>query len=312
MNKIKSKEEISGGTLGEFPRIVLPEGKSIFSSRAARLKQIAPENPLEDYLQLIAVITEAQEKVFGKYKLPDIDAERIESSQKYGMPALQPDTIKRDEVWLKILDDILQELIKAEDVPSVAVEVAESLAKQIVDNPQAIETVADRILADQDADPALAPVIMAALQVYWTQLVIDLGNDNLPVVQKESGICPCCGSLPVSSIVQIGTNQGIRYLSCSLCSTLWHMVRVVCSTCQSTKDISYYHLEGESEAIKAESCPSCNTYRKIFYHEKDLFADPIADDLGSLQLDILMSEEGIERASGNPFLWQAADTAEKE
>lgn len=307
MQKIRPKEEILDESSMSFPRVILPAGKIVFSSRAARLRQLASDNPLEDYLLLVAVISEAQEKVFAKYEVPEISADIIEASQKYGMPALQADSLERDAVWLTILSDILQHLIKAEGVPSVAVDVAQSMLKQIDDNPAAIEAVADRVLADQDADPAMAPVIMAALQVYWMQAAMALGVENLPVVQKESGVCPCCGSLPVSSVVQIGSHQGVRYLSCSLCSTLWHMVRVVCTTCQSTKDISFYHLEGESEAIKAESCPSCHTYRKIFYQEKDLSVDPVADDLASLQLDLLMAEEGFERASGNPFLWQAVE-----
>lgn len=312
LQKIRPKEEILDESSVSFPRIILPEGKSVFATRAARLKQLAADNPLEDYLLLVAVISEAQAKVFAKYDVPGVSAEKIETSQKYGMPALQADTIERDAVWLKILGDILQHLIDAEAVPAVAVDVAKTMLKQIDQNPAAIEAIADRVLADQDADPALAPVIMAALQVYWTQLAIDLGDDNLPVVQKEGGVCPCCGSLPVSSVVQIGSNQGIRYLSCSLCSTLWHMVRVVCSTCQSTKDISFYHLEGQSESVKAETCPSCNTYRKIFYQEKDLNVDPVADDLASLHLDVLMADEGFERASGNPFLWQAVEETEEK
>ena len=71
-------------------------------------------------------------------------------------------------------------------------------------------------------------------------------------------------------------------------------------------------MEGQSEAIKAEACPSCHSYRKIFYQEKDLNVDPIADDLATLQLDILMADEGLERSSGNPFLWQAAEVGEEE
>lgn len=312
MQKIRSKEEILDESSFAFPRIVLPEGKSVFLSRAARLKQLAEDNPLKDYLLLIAVISEAQAEVFNRYEVPAVTEERIESSQKYGMPALQPSTIERDPLWLKMLADILQYLIKAESVPAVAVTVAQAMLKQIDENPAALEAIAERVLADQDADPAMAPVIMAALHVYWTQLAINLGVENLPVVQQESGVCPCCGSLPVSSVVQIGSQQGIRYLNCSLCATQWHMVRVVCTTCSSTKDISFYHLEGQSEAIKAESCPNCHTYRKIFYQEKDLNVDPVADDLASLQLDILMADEGFERASGNPFLWQAAEAPEAE
>ena len=32
--------------------------------------------------------------------------------------------------------------------------------------------------------------------------------------------------------------------------------------------------------------------------------DPVADDLASLTLDMLMGEAGYSRASGNPLLWQ--------
>ena len=65
LQKINPKEENMDETLGSYPRIILPEGKSVFSTRATRLKQLAPDNPLADYLQLVAVISEAQDKVFG-------------------------------------------------------------------------------------------------------------------------------------------------------------------------------------------------------------------------------------------------------
>ena len=69
--------------------------------------------------------------------------------------------------------------------------------------------------------------------------------------------------------------------------------------------MAYRHLEGASEAIKAESCDACHSYRKIFYQEKDLEVDAVADDLASLTLDVLMGEAGYVRASANPLLWFA-------
>ncbi len=32
--------------------------------------------------------------------------------------------------------------------------------------------------------------------------------------------------------------------------------------------------------------------------------EPLADDLGSLALDLLMAVEGYQRAASNPLLWQ--------
>jgi FdhE protein len=99
--------------------------------------------------------------------------------------------------------------------------------------------------------------------------------------------------------------QGYRYLHCALCATEWHLVRIKCSHCESTAGIHYHTIEGGSTAIRAESCDECRTYRKICYQEHDMEVEPLADDLGSLSLDLLMTEAGFHRGSGNPLLWQA-------
>jgi FdhE protein len=70
--------------------------------------------------------------------------------------------------------------------------------------------------------------------------------------------------------------------------------------------MAYHSIEGGSAAIRAESCEECHTYRKILYQEKDPDVEPVADDLASLGLDLLMAEAGYHRGSGNPLLWQAA------
>ncbi len=38
--------------------------------------------------------------------------------------------------------------------------------------------------------------------------------------------------------------------------------------------------------------------------------EPVADDLASLALDLLMGEAGYARSSGNPMLWQGMEDAE--
>lgn len=87
------------------------------------------------------------------------------------------------------------------------------------------------------------------------------------------------------------------------------MVRVTCSHCEDTKEIAYHSIDGGSEAIRAESCDHCHGYRKIFYQEKDLYVEPVADDLASVALDVLMGEAGYMRANGNPLLWQSTEAA---
>ena len=117
-----------------------------------------------------------------------------------------------------------------------------------------------------------------------------------------------CGSAPVASVLRIGGNiAGHRYLHCSLCATEWHMVRIKCSHCESTKGVRYQGAEDAEgkigEVVQAETCTACHTYRKLVNQEKDPYAEPLADDLASLTLDLLMGDTDFSRASGNPLLF---------
>jgi FdhE protein len=147
---------------------------------------------------------------------------------------------------------------------------------------------------------------MAALQVVWTDLASRLNARDVPYVDAP-GVCPVCGTPPVASIVRVGgALQGYRFTQCSLCATEHHVVRVKCTNCDSTKGIAYHGIEGGNDAVKAESCDECHTYRKIGYQDKDLDFEPLADDLASLTLDLLMGEAGYRRASANPLLYPEA------
>ncbi|MBS6209517.1 MAG: formate dehydrogenase accessory protein FdhE, partial [Proteus hauseri] len=115
--------------------------------------------------------------------------------------------------------------------------------------------------------------------------------------------CPVCNSMPVASMVQIGTTQGLRYLHCNLCETQWHVVRIKCTNCELTGKLNYWSLDSENAPVKAESCGDCGSYLKILYQEKDANVDAVADDLASIVLDAKMEEEGFARSSINPFLF---------
>lgn len=164
-------------------------------------------------------------------------------------------------------------------------------------------------------DAAAAPFLMAALQVQWVALA---SRFDAAAVQPLDvpGLCPLCGSLPVASLVRTqAPYQGYRYLHCALCACEWHMVRVQCSQCGAVgKDIAYRTLASvdaaeaaaTGAAVRAETCEHCRGYRKILYQENDPEVDPVADDLASLALDLLLAEEGYARACGNPLFWQPA------
>ncbi len=54
--------------------------------------------------------------------------------------------------------------------------------------------------------------------------------------------------------------------------------------------------------MKAETCDKCRSYVKILYQVNDHLLEPLADDVATLGLDMLMAEEGWKRGGHNPFL----------
>ena len=121
--------------------------------------------------------------------------------------------------------------------------------------------------------------------------------------RRPHRVCPVCGSAPMtSSVVGWPKAHNTRFCTCSLCATMWNVVRVKCVLCSSTGGISYRSIEGKPETVKEETCESCHAYVKILYQVNDSALDPLADDVATLGLDMLMAEEGWKRGGHNPFL----------
>ena len=309
MQRILTRGEIETLDRTSIPRLILP-ASDIFKVRAERLTTLAPDNPIKEYLELIALLSEAQQQLLEQdWDLPALDDVALAQAQAHGMPPFTVSTHQRDSVWRTMLTALVAQLLQQDALPEAIRDNLTKLAKDTADSPDIIEQQADALLAQELAniDLAHAPFIMAALQVYWTLLVTRLNSQQLPA-STPYGLCPCCGSQPVSTTVQMGgPKEQIRYATCSLCATQWHIVRVKCTHCEDTKTIAYHTLSEGSEAVKAESCDVCQQYRKILYLNKEQFAEAFADDLASLTLDILMGEANYFRANNNPYFWQAAE-----
>jgi FdhE protein len=143
------------------------------------------------------------------------------------------------------------------------------------------------------------PFIAAALQVHWTALASNLDQAKIAPLDVP-GICPCCGFLPVAGVLRSeGEIANLRYLHCGLCNTEWHLVRVSCAACLDSSSISYRYIESGDEVVRAETCDACGKYLKIIYREKSPQADPVADDLATLALDLLVEKAGYDRMSPN-------------
>ncbi|MFY2029760.1 formate dehydrogenase accessory protein FdhE [Achromobacter xylosoxidans] len=309
MQRILPRGEIEALDHNTIPRIQLPARDSVFATRAARLRQLAVDSPVADYLLLMARLVDAQQNALRGCNAPPASEDRIALAQAHGMPPLQAVGWPRDPLWRDILRQLVDEVAGGQDVPAEALEVCSALRRALDEDTESLEDLAEAVLSEQHrgVDGAAAPFVMAALQVYWTDLASRFDEKQLPVA-SPFGVCPVCASLPVASVVRVGGQfEGYRYLCCSLCATQWHMVRVKCSHCEDVESVAYQAIEGRAPAIKAETCDRCHTYRKIFYQDKDLHVEPVADDLASLMLDVPVGEAGYSRASGNPLLWHGAE-----
>ena len=297
------------GQVEPFPNVVLPTDSSLFEHRARRFEHLAQSHAMGPFLSVMAQLAKAQHVALQARDAGAIAASILEQSRLHGMPPLSYQTVVRNHEWQRDLSSITTYLI-AHSVMQF-VEAAHTLAAMDSDTREALaDAVLDGGIAGDD--PArhalLAPLVGAALQVWWTRQAAALSLADIGHI-GTSTVCPICASRPVASVVEIGASQSnLRYLHCSLCSTQWHMVRVTCSSCESTKGIAYHSLTDAKEDTapsrktafaRAESCDACHSYLKIFTREKNPMMDVTADDLATLALDMLVDEAGYLRSGPN-------------
>jgi FdhE protein len=306
MPRILEPGQIEAFAQRAIPAVRLPSTQGPFASRARRLRQLAdpgaPGQTIGEYLRLMAAMAELQAAALGSFPAPPPTAEQIARAKTHRMPVIHATGWPRAPAWRDLALSFSRSLSSAPGGPAMLGEIDARLRALTVAE---LEAQGAALLAarPEAIDVAAAPFVMAALQVHWVALASRLGADDIAALEVP-GVCPVCGTLPVASVVRADQDsQGYRYLHCALCATEWHLVRVTCSQCQNTENIGYHSIEGGSAAIRAESCDRCHTYRKILYQEKDADVEPVADDLASLALDLLMAEAGYHRGSGNPLLW---------
>lgn len=302
--KLLSPEEIAVRAGEQLTFLHLPE-PGVFAERALRLRALASGHAMRDFLLFVAELADAQHRALGRapvFALPT--PEQIEAAARAGLPPLPAETWARDPAWREALRGLLADLAKHLGA-GPARDTVLALAKA---SDEHLDLQATRLLTGVmvGLDLASAPLIAAGLQLYFVRLVQQSASTPVPTALAAFGriddptACPCCGSRPVAAVERLGA-EGARYLACGLCATQWHYVRVKCSHCQSTKGISLQNLvatDGSAPetqpAVQAECCSECGHYLKLMHPARDNGIEPLADDLATLTLDLLVSgdEEG--------------------
>jgi len=297
---VVSPDPTAIGEVSAPPFAVLPDPSRLFDVRAARFHALAETHALAPYLQFLAGLADAQHAIIKE--LPEIlrpDAEVIARAREFQMPPLGCGHVKGNPALTETFDRLFESLKWAEQ-PKPA---ADALARLAEKSGPERETIALNVLSAVLPQETLAEhiYVAAGLQVYFARLAGCIEAAHL--VPVGDGLCPACGGAPSNSMVVgwLGAH-GARFCACFLCGTLWNIVRIKCVLCGSTEGIGYQEIDGGPGTVKAETCDKCLGWVKILQQHKDPAIEPIADDIASLGLDLLMREGPYRRGGFNPFL----------
>jgi len=288
---------------GAPPIVGLPPRK-LFAERGQRLRKLSERVPaMAAYLQFMAMIVEAQHRVLQQPR-PCLTG-GAELAMTHGIPPLSVDGLWRDMSWSADLEALLDELDGRVEAPQrVWFETLREL-------PNADR--ADLARAVLEGQPlalelrAMAPLMGAALQVAWTRQARMLPATPPRPAGVSGNLCPCCGAPAVGSLIQIGMARSrVRYLQCGLCASEWYAERAKCVQCGDSRTLDYVSLEDEQGErvlpVQAETCDHCHSYLKRVSREWEADADPLADDLASLTLDMMIADRDLARRAFNPLL----------
>ncbi|REC95370.1 formate dehydrogenase accessory protein FdhE [Kushneria indalinina] len=295
------------GGVVEPPAVVLPE-RRLFSQRARRLRDLSRRmRSMADFLGFAARLAQAQHQVLQKRTSTfQPDSQAFDLALEHGMPPLSVQSLQTDLDWQEDLDAIC-------DALELNVGQAQ---QQLIHQLRALDPAVRREIASEvlsagsgtEDTRAFMPLVAAALQVAWLRQCSVLPRPPKRAEGTAQTVCPCCGALPVASLIQVGRERSrVRYMQCSICAAEWYMERARCTTCFETGQLDYVSLEGEDGKrplpVRAETCGACESYVKIVHLDTEVDADALADDLASLGLDIMIANErDIGRSSYNPWL----------
>ena len=317
--RISTPEEIAARAGEDAPFLRFPERASVFAEREMRLRQLAAGHAMRDFLIFAADIAQLQQRELARgVTLPLPDAEELQRTAAAGAPPLPAADWPRPAAWR----DVLRRMVAALEQRASAGNARDTLKRLAAAGDPELEQQADRLLNGVMLGLELgwAPLIGAALQVLWSELLLQTRARAEAAGQRAFGrvpdasSCPACGSRPTASVVRIdGRHAGLRYLHCSLCSLQWHRVRIECTHCGRNEKIHYQSLQAQAGApanltgaaegaVRAECCDDCGHYLKVVLMDKDPHAEPVADDLASLTLDLLVSDTGVQRHGVNLML----------
>ena len=288
------------GEIVKPPFVRLPDPSTMFARRAERLRSLADTHQLRAYLTFVADLSDVQHRAQSALPPPGSPSSAdLARSRQFKMPPLDRSRFARNASFDALWDQLLAM------VEQIAMPENANLALQRLRVSDAAAQAAMIAAVLDGTIPAAAPAehafVAATVQVHFARLAAQL--DPATLVSIGDGACPACGSPPGCSMV-VGWSgaENTRFCVCWLCATMWNYPRIKCALCGSTEGIAYQEIAGGSVAVKAETCDSCRRYVKILQHHSNRSLDPVADDIATLALDLLLRQSEYRRGGANAFL----------
>jgi len=295
------KRDDKTSIINKIPLLFYPNPKTLYAQRAKRMAFLAKESPFADYLNFCIKIVSAQAKLVESEKITTDLAKVVESAAQKNCPPLSVDNYRLSKAWISYIYPIMDAAQNINDSINQTIDTLKQNSES------ELLTKAENLLNGKfDLVSSNESIfIWSALSVYYSQLASKLPGKAVAQVSEKRWLCPVCQSSPVGSIIHIGSHLGLRYLHCSLCESEWYVPRAKCTNCDNMENISYYSLDDELSAVKAECCEHCHSYLKVFNQERDAHLDIIADDINSLVLDMETEKENFAKTGINPLLFSA-------
>jgi FdhE protein len=183
----------------------------------------------------MAVLVDEQKNFLSEFMADGLSRQLITEVQRHSTPIIRTLSLLREGAWHSVLYELLD---KVEAKAELTVNLRDVFEDLRACDAFHLAGLADALfgMSYSEVDLAYAPFINGALQVAWSIMAGRLEPGAIPYLDSP-GVCPVCGGQPVAGIARIGGQyQGHRYLHCGPCMAEWHVVRMKCSTCRSTKE----------------------------------------------------------------------------
>ncbi len=117
----------------------------------------------------------------------------------------------------------------------------------------------------------------------------------------ERRYCPICGAWPL--LLEYRGLDRSRYLRCGRCAFGWEISWSICPFCGNRDHRSLESISTQVNSLrKVETCSQCKSYIKAITTLDALHPDELlAEDLASVELDLIALSNGFQRPSGLGF-----------